>query len=132
MALVMVLSEKDLLDVVFNTLHWDAGRGGHTVETLIRALYRMGVIGTNPPWATAYRMWGETQVRTILGALLHDGRLDMDSRGNLQFPAEDPDPLLEVFNGGWYVTLDGSIIGPLGEGEAKAYVCNQLHSASGK
>lgn len=115
------LSRSGVVDVIFSTLEFDSRRHGHTVETLLATLRRMRIIYFQAGRST----WTEIEVRLILSQLLSCGQLDMRSDGLLIMPESTPDPLIEKFQGAWYVTANKGVLGPFNsEKEAE----NELNS----
>lgn len=94
-------AQKDLVTLIVNTIAYDAGRGGHTAETLVAALRDMRVIKDNP----------ETTVRICIASLLQTGKLDMRTDGTLLLPEELPEQDVELFHGFWWSVVTGRRIG---------------------
>lgn len=118
--------KRVLLEVICSTLHYDSGRGGHSIESLLYVLRAMQIISANPPWHD--RHWSENEVRIVIAELLADGALDLSASGLLFFPPDEPDPIVEYFRGDWYVTTEGQIVGPLKAEEARKYVSSKIPS----
>lgn len=92
------LSDNALEQMIFHTLNFDAGRGGHTVETLVRLLFESQYV---PDW----------RVRTAVAALIGNGHLDMRSDGVLLFPEESEEREVELFRSSWFSVVTGRHIG---------------------
>lgn len=74
------------------------------MESLLAVLKAMGIIHPHS--------YTDIQVRLIIHELMERGQLDMCPNGALFIP-EPPDPLLERFQGAWYLTtVEGPIKGP--------------------
>lgn len=119
------LSRSGVVDVIFSTLEYDSGRGGHTVETVIAVLHRMGIIRS---WSYTGPTWTELQVRLIFVHLLQTGQLDMRPNGTLTMPETSPDPHVEKFQGAWYATTDKGILGPFASNTEAKSACNNVPS----
>lgn len=106
-----VITRSEVVAIICKTLDWDAERGGHTVESIIYVLQDMGIVGP--------RVCTPMQIRLMIAAMLDRGDLDMCPDGSLFVP-ESPDPLVEKFQGAWYLTTaDGLIKGSFAtQGEA--------------
>ena len=102
-----VLSEaafNALTDIIFKTLDYDRGRGGHTIETLLAVFHRMGMLAGDPEVL-------ENSVRLRIAQLISDGALDMRPDGQLILPAETPDQEVVKFAKDWYSVITGRHIG---------------------
>lgn len=102
---MLSFSRRDVVDVIFASLEWDKARHGHTVESLIALLTRMGIVCPYAPLN-----WTPLQVRLIIAALLDHGQLDMRTDGTLFIPVATPDPAIECFLGSWYVTMQNGLV----------------------
>lgn len=113
----------DVKRLILNTLDFDASRYRYNADMMVNALFVMGIIRNARD---------EVAVRMIIGSMLQEGTLEMDSHGLLILPPEEADPVLEKFQGGWFVTIDGLICGPMSEGEANAYIRSNVRTAGQK
>src|SRR5579862_6577104 len=85
---------KALEHVVFSILYDDAARG-HTVDSLIDTLRRMGMFHESP------YVLGNA-VRVHLASLVQSGDIEMRPDGKLVLPAEEPEFCTYKFLGSWF------------------------------
>lgn len=97
----MLFSEELQTDLVFNTLDYDAGRGSHTIESLL-GVFRGVFIMT-------YQL--ESAFRLCIGGLLQAGHLDMGPDGRLHIPPSTSDTDTERWHGAWYSIVSGRRVG---------------------
>lgn len=106
----MFRNKRTITEMIFNTLDFDKGRGGHTVESLLQVFSAAEVIGD--PRASRVSEW---EVRCQIAELMQKGRLDMTNLGIL-FPVESEVKEALLFEGYWYVVTEGGVRGPLVKG----------------
>lgn len=107
-------SREKVVELIYKAIDFDKGRSC-TVETILQQLRALGIVTSQAfvraGGITLQWTWTEHNVRLLIAELIHQERLDMDSSGRLSI-LETSDPEIEHFNGSWYATKNGRILGP--------------------
>lgn len=106
----------DLEQTILEAIGWQSIYGGHTVESLLMELRDRELLLWGAP--KNWTQWSEAEVRNSVGHMLQTQKIDMNSQGVLLVEERQDEPL-QHFAGAWFVILNGTIKGPLSEGEAK-------------
>lgn len=113
----MYIPNRDefLTHTVLTEVDWQAGRDGHTVNSLLAALTEMRLV--DPSGNQRIRLYSYARALILICDMISRHVLEIDGNGHLQV-AEIQDPALEMFQGDWYVTNGKTIRGPLKRAEA--------------